>query len=70
MSLPDPAPDGVITGTKIGLASVLVCAMAYVIMNVGTFALMVVLCRRGERGDTIEEFTGLARMSPVASASL
>jgi NADH-quinone oxidoreductase subunit N len=31
---------------------------------------VVLLCRRGERGDTIAEFTGLARVSPVASASL
>jgi NADH-quinone oxidoreductase subunit N len=61
---------GVITGTDIGLASVLVYAMAYVFMNIGAFALVVLLCRRGERGDTIEEFTGLARVSPVASASL
>lgn len=61
---------GIIAGTEIGLASVLVYAMAYVFMNVGAFALVVLLCRRGERGDTIEEFTGLARISPVASASL
>jgi NADH-quinone oxidoreductase subunit N len=61
---------GVITGTEIGLASVLVYAMSYVFMNVGAFALVVLLCRRGERGDTIAEFTGLARVSPVASASL
>jgi NADH-quinone oxidoreductase subunit N len=61
---------GVITGTQIGLASVLVYAMAYVFMNVGAFALVVLLCRRGERGDTIAEFTGLARVSPVASASM
>jgi NADH-quinone oxidoreductase subunit N len=61
---------GIITGTEIGLASVLVYAMAYVFMNVGAFALVVLLCRRGERGDSIEEFTGLARISPVASASL
>jgi len=61
---------GVIAGTEIGLASVLVYALAYVFMNVGAFALVVLLCRRGERGDTISEFTGLARISPVASASL
>jgi NADH-quinone oxidoreductase subunit N len=61
---------GVIAGTEIGLASILVYAMAYVFMNVGAFALVVLLCRRGERGDTIAEFTGLARISPVASASL
>jgi NADH-quinone oxidoreductase subunit N len=61
---------GIIAGTEIGLASVLVYAMAYVFMNVGAFALVVLLCRRGERGDTIAEFTGLARVTPVASASL
>lgn len=61
---------GVITGTEIGLASVLVYALAYVFMNIGSFALVVLLCRRGERGDSISEFTGLARISPVASASL
>jgi NADH-quinone oxidoreductase subunit N len=61
---------GIITGTEIGLASVLVYAMAYVFMTIGAFALVVLLCRRGERGDTIEEFTGLARVSPMASASL
>jgi NADH-quinone oxidoreductase subunit N len=61
---------GIIAGTEIGLASVLVYAMAYVFMNIGAFALVVLLCRRGERGDTIAEFTGLARVTPVASASL
>jgi NADH-quinone oxidoreductase subunit N len=61
---------GIITGTEIGLASVLVYAMSYVFMNIGAFALVVLLCRRGERGDTIDEFTGLARVSPMASASL
>ncbi len=61
---------GVVTGTEIGLASVLVYAMAYVFMNVGAFALVVLLCRPGERGDTIAEFTGLARISPVASLAL
>jgi len=61
---------GIIAGTEVGLSSVLVYAMAYAFMNIGAFALVVLLCRRGERGDTIEEFTGLARISPVASASL
>ncbi len=61
---------GVITGTDFGLTGVLIYALAYVFMNIGSFALVVLLCRRGERGDSIEEFTGLARISPVASASL
>jgi NADH-quinone oxidoreductase subunit N len=61
---------GVVAGTDIGLASVLVYAMSYVFMNIGAFSLVVLLCRRGERGDSIAEFTGLARMSPMASASL
>ncbi|MBI3327192.1 MAG: NADH-quinone oxidoreductase subunit N, partial [Nitrospinae bacterium] len=61
---------GVITGTEFGLTGVLIYSLAYVFMNVGSFALVVLLCRRGERGDSISEFTGLARISPVASASL
>jgi NADH-quinone oxidoreductase subunit N len=61
---------GVITGSEIGLASVLVYALAYAFMNIGAFTLVVLLCRRGERGDSIAEFTGLARISPLASVSL
>jgi NADH-quinone oxidoreductase subunit N len=61
---------GVITGSVIGLASVLVYALAYAFMNIGAFTLVVLLCRRGERGDSIAEFTGLARISPLASVSL
>ena len=55
---------GVVAASDIGLVGVLFYMLAYVFMNIGAFAMIVLLCREGSRGDMLEDFTGLARTHP------
>ncbi len=62
---------GIIAGNEIGLASVLIYALVYGFMNIGCFALVILLCRnREDRGDQISDFTGLASVHPYAAIAL
>jgi NADH-quinone oxidoreductase subunit N len=59
---------GVITGTDAGLTSTLNYLMIYLFMNIGAFAVVIMLRREGVQGEGIEDFKGLAKSNPLLSA--
>jgi NADH-quinone oxidoreductase subunit N len=61
---------GLVVGTKTGITSVLLYMSAYLFMNLGAFAIIILICRQGFRGDRLEDFRGLARQYPVPALVL
>ncbi len=57
---------GLVVGSEIGMASVLLYLAVYIFMNMGAFAMVILLCRQNFRGDRVEDFRGLARAHPLA----
>ena len=61
---------GVVAKGELGISAVLFYSLAYYLMNLGAFA-MVILLRQGKvKGDQIEDFTGLAQRSPLVAAAM
>jgi NADH-quinone oxidoreductase subunit N len=50
--------------------AVLFYAVVYVIMNAAAFGMLLLFRREGTFGETVDDFRGLARRSPLAAASL
>ncbi|MFQ5455691.1 MAG: NADH-quinone oxidoreductase subunit N [Nitrospirota bacterium] len=61
---------GLTVATDAGFASMLLYLLVYTFMNIGAFSIVVMMCRKGNRGDKISDFTGLAKNNPYASAAL
>jgi len=59
---------GVIAGTPEGLASTMNYLMIYAFMNIGAFSIVIMLRREGFSGVDIEDYKGLAKSYPLASA--
>lgn len=59
---------GVIAGTTEGLTSTVSYLMIYMFMNIGAFAVVIMLRREGFHGEDIEDYMGLSRNHPLASA--
>ncbi len=59
---------GIIAGTSDGMASVLNYLLIYAFMNIGAFAVIVMLRSEGFKGDNITDYEGLAKQHPLASA--
>ena len=59
---------GVIVGTPTGLSSVLNYMLIYAFMNVGAFAVVIMLRSEGFAGDNISDYEGLAKTHPSAAA--
>lgn len=55
---------GILAGTPGGYRAALFYTVTYVIMAIGSFAMIVLLSRRGFEADRIEDFKGLAQKSP------
>ena len=56
---------GLASGTQEGAQGVLVYIAIYVMMTLGTFAVILALKRDGEAVETISDFAGLARTNPL-----
>jgi NADH-quinone oxidoreductase subunit N len=56
---------GVAAGTMQGVQAVLFYLMAYAFMNIGAFAVVTVLERRGGIGSNISDYAGLAKRRPL-----
>ncbi|MBI5639865.1 MAG: NADH-quinone oxidoreductase subunit N [Nitrospirae bacterium] len=56
---------GIISGTADGLSSVMLYMFAYAFMNMGAFAVIIMLRSEGFRGDNINDYEGLAKTHPV-----
>jgi len=61
---------GVVVKDQIGVSAVLFYGLAYCLMNLGAFAVVILLCQGTVKGDQIEDFTGLARRSPAAAFAM
>ncbi|MBI3378119.1 MAG: NADH-quinone oxidoreductase subunit N [Nitrospirae bacterium] len=59
---------GIIAGTSEGLASVLNYLFIYAFMNIGAFAVVIMLRSEGFKGDNISDYEGLAKTHPLAAA--
>jgi NADH-quinone oxidoreductase subunit N len=55
---------GLLTGTAAGYRAALFYAIIYVVMAMGSFAMIVLLSRQGFEGERIDDFKGLAAKSP------
>lgn len=61
---------GLVAASELGLASVLLYVLVYAFMNMGAFAMVILMCKKGQRDDQIADFTGLARTNPWAAFAL
>ncbi|OGW29805.1 MAG: NADH-quinone oxidoreductase subunit N [Nitrospirae bacterium GWC2_42_7] len=59
---------GIIAGTNDGMASVLNYMLIYAFMNMGAFAVVIMLRSEGFKGDNITDYQGLAKTHPLAAA--
>jgi NADH-quinone oxidoreductase subunit N len=59
---------GVVAASKLGAASVMFYTLAYTFMNLGAFAVVILLGRRGEENAEIDAYRGLATRQPVLAA--
>lgn len=55
---------GLVSGTAGGYAGAMFYVIAYAIMSMGAFAMIIILGRRGVESDRLEDFSGLADRSP------
>jgi NADH-quinone oxidoreductase subunit N len=59
---------GIIAGTADGMASVMVYMLIYAFMNIGAFAVIILLRSGDVRGDNISDYEGLSKTHPLAAA--
>jgi NADH-quinone oxidoreductase subunit N len=59
---------GIIAGTTDSMASVLNYMLIYGFMNMGAFAVVIMLRSEGFKGDNISDYQGLSKTHPVAAA--
>jgi NADH-quinone oxidoreductase subunit N len=59
---------GFVPGTAEGYSSVLFYLICYAFMNLGAFAVVVVLAHRGDDCERVESFAGLAKLRPGLAA--
>ena len=59
---------GIIAGTSEGMASILNYLFIYAFMNIGAFAVVIMLRSEGFKGDNISDYEGLAKTHPLAAA--
>ena len=58
---------GIIAGTGDGIASVMNYMLIYAFMNMGAFAVIIMLRSEGFKGDNISDYEGLSKTHPIAS---
>ncbi|HDH00220.1 MAG TPA: NADH-quinone oxidoreductase subunit N, partial [Nitrospirae bacterium] len=59
---------GIIAGTDGGLSSMMNYMFIYIFMNIGAFAIVIMLRSEGVKGENLEDYAGLAKSHPVTSA--
>ena len=59
---------GIIAGTGGGLSSMMNYMFIYAFMNIGAFAVVIMLRSEGFRGEDLSDYEGLAQSHPLASA--
>ncbi|HSD51495.1 MAG TPA: NADH-quinone oxidoreductase subunit N, partial [Candidatus Methylomirabilis sp.] len=61
---------GPVVGSPRAVEAVLFYSLAYAVMTIGAFGMVILLGRGAVRGDQIDDFTGLAQKSPMAAAMM
>jgi NADH-quinone oxidoreductase subunit N len=61
---------GVVAGTPRGIAATLIYLAVYAFMQLGAFAVIVLLRRRDTMGDELKDFNGLFARSPLAACAM
>ncbi len=56
---------GLIVKSELGLAGILIHSVAYLLMTLGAFMMIVLVCKSESRGDQIKDLRGLGRAYPV-----
>jgi NADH-quinone oxidoreductase subunit N len=56
---------GLIVKSELGLSGIFVHSVAYLLMTLGAFIMIVLVCKAGSRGDQIKDLRGLGRAYPV-----
>jgi len=59
---------GLIAGGQSGVASMMNYMLIYAFMNIGAFAIVILLCREGVKGEDISEYEGLSKTHPISAA--
>jgi NADH-quinone oxidoreductase subunit N len=59
---------GIIAANNAGLSSMMNYLMIYAFMNIGAFAVIIMLRSEGFRGDSIYDYEGLSKTHPLAAA--
>jgi NADH-quinone oxidoreductase subunit N len=60
----------IIVGGEFGIASLLFYMLAYTFMNLGAFAVIIVLGKKGEENANIEDFSGLGYKHPLLAVAM
>ena len=58
---------GVLSGTAEGLSATMTYLLTYGFMNMGAFAILVLLASPGKRRESLEDYKGLAKTNPMAA---
>ncbi len=61
---------GVVAGTSRGVTAMLIYLFVYAFMQLGAFAVVIVLHRRDTVGDELKDFSGLSARNPVAAFAM
>jgi len=61
---------GLIAANSYGYIGLVVYLLVYTLMNMGAFAIIISLRRRGIIGDNVDDLTGLAQKAPVMAAMM
>ncbi len=59
---------GILAGTSEGLSATMNYMLVYAFMNMGAFAVVILLAARGERRENLEDYKGLAKTNPLLAA--
>jgi NADH-quinone oxidoreductase subunit N len=61
---------GVVAGTPRGISATLIYLLVYALMQLGAFAVIVLMRRRDSIGDELKDFNGLYFRNPTAAAAM
>ena len=59
---------GIIAGGEAGAAAMMNYMLIYAFMNIGAFAVVILLCREGAKGENISDYEGLSKTHPISAA--
>lgn len=58
---------GILAGTSEGYSATMSYLFIYGFMNMGAFAIVILLCAKGDRRESLEDYKGLAKSNPLAA---